>query len=263
MPEIVSVHNKAEIEAFARKNPFLHIFELGDLDYFFWPYTVWYGWREQGEIQQLALIYTPLETPVLLAFADPPQEEMQKFLTALLPLLPCRIFAQLDPVNVDIFTEHYQVEPHGIFWKMALVDFSKIAAVDTAEVIQFSENDLEALELFYEGAYPTNVFNARMLQTGRYFGFRQDQRVISAAGVHVYSPAYHVAALGNVSTHPDYRGRGLAVKSCAKLCQVLYAEGTRQIGLNVKADNSTAISLYERLGFEKIAEFGMYTLDMR
>lgn len=262
MPEVISVHAKADIEAFARKNPFLHIFEIGDLDDFFWPHTIWYGWRNQGEIQQLALIYTPLETPVLLAFADPPHEQMHDFLKALLPLLPRRIFVQLDLHTLDVFAKSYQIEPHGLFWKMALVDFSKIASIETSGVIQFSENDLEMLEMFYSGAYPTNVFNARMLQTGRYYGVRQNNTIISAAGVHVYSPTYRVAALGNVSTQPESRGRGLAAKVCAKLCQVLYAEGIEQIGLNVRADNVTAIALYERLGFEKVAEFGMYALEM-
>lgn len=263
MPHVVSIHAKTEIEAFARRNPFLHIFEIGDLDDFFWPYTIWYVWREHGEIQQIALIYTALETPALLAFADPPHEEMRDFLKMLLPLLPRRIFAQLDVSSLDVFTSAYRIEPLGLFWKMALIDFSTMASIDTAYVIQFSENDLEALELFYGDAYPTNVFDARMLQTGRYYGIRQDKEIASAAGVHVYSPTYGVAALGNVSTRAEFRGRGLAAKVCAKLCQVLYAEGITQIGLNVKSDNPTAIALYERLGFEKVAEFGMYVLEMR
>jgi RimJ/RimL family protein N-acetyltransferase len=263
VPHVVSVHAKAEIEAFARKNPFLHIFEIGDLDDFFWPYTIWYGWQEQGEIQQLALIYTAFETPALLAFADPPHEQMPNLLKALLPLLPRRIFAQVDPNSIDIFADSYHIESQGLLWKMALVDVVNMASVDTSAVIQFSDSDLEALEEFYSDAYPTNVFSARMLQTGRYYGIRQDKAIISAAGVHVYSPAYRVAALGNVSTQPEFRGRGLAAQVCAKLCQVLYAEGINQIGLNVKADNPTAIALYQRLGFEKVAEFGMYALEMR
>ncbi len=263
VPQVVTIHAKAEIEAFARKNPFLHIFEIGDLDDFFWPYTLWYGWQEHGELQQLALIYTQFDTPTLLAFADPPHEQMRDFLKALLPLLPRRIFAQIDSNSVELFADSYQIEPHGLLWKMALVDFSKIANIDTTDVIQFSDNDLETLEEFYSDAYPTNVFSARMLQTGRYYGVRQGKTVMSAAGVHVYSLAYRVAALGNVSTQHEFRGRGLAAKVCARLCQVLYAEGIEQIGLNVKADNPTAIALYERLGFEKVAEFGMYALEMR
>ncbi|MFH9350516.1 GNAT family N-acetyltransferase [Kitasatospora sp. NPDC017646] len=41
-------------------------------------------------------------------------------------------------------------------------------------------------------------------------GRNEDGRPVAAAGVHVHSAAHRVAVLGNVVTHPDARGRGLA-----------------------------------------------------
>jgi ribosomal protein S18 acetylase RimI-like enzyme len=60
--------------------------------------------------------------------------------------------------------------------------------------------------------------------------------------------------LGNIVTHPDYRGRGFAKAVIAALCQSLF-ERADNIGLNVKADNAAAITLYEKLGFEIIATY--------
>ena len=37
------LRDKNKIESFLRKNPFLHIYGLVDLDDFFWPRTTWYG----------------------------------------------------------------------------------------------------------------------------------------------------------------------------------------------------------------------------
>ena len=37
-----------------------------------------------------------------------------------------------------------------------------------------------------------------------------DTRLIAAAGTHVVSPQWGVAAVGNVYTHREYRGQGLA-----------------------------------------------------
>src|SRR5262245_21241919 len=54
---LVSLHDKAEIEAFVRQNALLYLFELGDLDDFFWPSTVWYARKAEDTIQQLALLY--------------------------------------------------------------------------------------------------------------------------------------------------------------------------------------------------------------
>jgi len=70
----------------------------------------------------------------------------------------------------------------------------------------------------------------------------------------VYSPRQRVAALGNITTHPEHRGRGHARAVTARLCQHL-AESTDHIGLNVKAHNVTAIRCYESLGFEVAAKY--------
>ena len=54
------------------------------------------------------------------------------------------------------------------------------------------------------------------------------------AGVHVYSPRWSVAALGNVATAPELRGQGLARGACAALCRLLLDEGIETIALNVQ-----------------------------
>ena len=55
-----------------------------------------------------------------------------------------------------------------------------------------------------------------MLETGKYFGIRREGILVSVAGIHVYSPEYDVAALGNITTHPDFRGQGLGRKVTAR-----------------------------------------------
>lgn len=62
--------DKSRIEAFLRKNVYLHIYSIGDLDDFFWPDTAWYGWEQGSEIQAVALLYTASEDPTLLALSD-------------------------------------------------------------------------------------------------------------------------------------------------------------------------------------------------
>jgi ribosomal protein S18 acetylase RimI-like enzyme len=78
---------------------------------------------------------------------------------------------------------------------------------------------------------------------------------VSVAGVHVYSPRFGVAALGNVATKPSARGRGLGTAVCGHLCHLLQADGISTISLNVRADNRAAIGVYERLGFNRAAEY--------
>ena len=115
--------------------------------------------------------------------------------------------------------------------------------------------DLPALTDLYAEAYPGTWFQPRMLETNRYVGIEEDGRLLCVAGVHVYSPNWRVAALGNVATAPSARGQGLAKASCSYLCRLLLADGIETVGLNVRADNATAVRVYEQLGFTVVATY--------
>jgi predicted GNAT family acetyltransferase len=69
-----------------------------------------------------------------------------------------------------------------------------------------------------------------------------------------------VAALGNVATLPEARGRGLATAACARLCRVLLEDGIETIGLNVQAENDAAVRAYTKLGFRVVAPYVEVTL---
>ena len=87
-----------------------------------------------------------------------------------------------------------------------------------------------------------------------YFGIRNDTMLLSIAGVHVYSKKYRVAALGNIATHPEHRGKGYGTAVTARLCRELL-EHVDTIGLNVGVDNTAAIKCYKKLGFEFTAVY--------
>jgi ribosomal protein S18 acetylase RimI-like enzyme len=255
----VCLHDRSEIESFLRRSPALHIYELGDLDDFFWPYTTWYALQAQGQAQQLVLVYTGTPLPVLLAVAEPPADAMGELLHAIVPFLPRRLYAHLSGSAVQALAGAYRAQSHGVHLKMALTDVSMLEGVDTTGVVRLSPADLPELEALYQASYPGNWFDPRMLETGHYFGLRRSSELVTVAGVHVYSPRYRVAALGNVTTHPRFRRQGLSTTVCTRLCQELLRT-VDLIGLNVKADNAAAIACYERLGFSHVAEYEEFML---
>ena len=263
MADIVNLHAKEEVEAFCRSNPFLHIYALGDLDDFFWPYTTWYALRHNGRVQQLVLLYSDCSMPTVLAYAEQPVGSMCELFRGLLRLLPRRFYAHLTEGVSDILADDYHIEPHGVYHKMGLIHFSRLAEVDGAEAIPLSGADMDDLQALYEASYPGNFFVPRMLETGYYFGVRRGGALVSVAGVHVYSPRYRVAALGNITTRPDSRGQGLATAATARLCQELRRAGIEHIGLNVHAANRAALACYQKLGFERVADYGEYTLELK
>jgi RimJ/RimL family protein N-acetyltransferase len=254
-------HDKRILEQILRRDTFLHLYEIGDLDDFFWPYTTWYA-LEGEPSQPLLMIYTGMPLPVLLALANGELDAMKKLIQSSLHLLPKRFYSHLSEGLSTTFEESYTANSHGIFCKMALKDDFKMKALDTSGVDALTEADLAELESLYRASYPEHWFDPRMLQTGCYFGIRRNSKLVSVAGIHVYSLRYKVATIGNVATHPDFRGRGLAKKTCAKLCQFL-SERMTHIGLNVKTDSKSAIACYEKLGFKRMALYEECMFEMR
>ncbi|MBD2772302.1 GNAT family N-acetyltransferase [Iningainema tapete] len=257
----VFLHAKDDIEAFLRRNTYLHLYYLGDLDDFFWQYTTWYALEENQKIKQLVLLYCATSLPVLLGFSEEPTDLM-KLLQSIIHLLPKQFYAHLSGDVATVFANDYQIQSHGLHYKMALTDTSPLQTIDTSNVVPLSVSDVNDLNELYRVSYPGNWFEPRMLNTGYYYGIRDGATIISVAGVHVYSAHYKVAALGNITTHPLFRGKGLAKLVCAKLCQALL-QTVDHIGLNVKADNTTAISCYRKLGFEIVAAYEEYSLLLK
>ncbi|GIV99316.1 GNAT family N-acetyltransferase [Roseiflexus sp.] len=257
------LHDKRTIETYLRRNPALHVYELGDLDDFFWSRTIWYGLQEGDYIQALALLYTGGDLPVLLAMAPPPATALAALLAQAMPLLPPHFYAHLSPEARDALTSHYILEPHGPHLKMTLTNPDRLAGIDTSAVERLTSAATDELQAFYARSYPGNWFDPRMLETGQYFGVRDaNGALLSVAGVHVYSTEQRVAALGNITTLPSARSRGLATMATAALCRSLLRT-VDLIGLNVRADNTAAIACYRRLGFDVVAEYEEHLLHYR
>lgn len=249
MNEPKTCTDKNALEAYLRRYPQLNYYHLGDLDNFFWPDTRWYTTQEGPAITALALLYTAAEPEVLLAILNQNREQLGGLLENLIPNLPDQVYAHLSPGMETLFESRYSLEHHGEHYKMTLTQPEALDEIDTASVIPLNETDLLRLEALYQAAYPGNWFNPRMLQTGQYVGIQDEQGTLQcAAGVHVYSPAYQVAAVGNITTLPSQRGRGLATAATAGLCKQLL-QSVNLIGLNVRTDNLPAIRSYQHAGF--------------
>jgi ribosomal protein S18 acetylase RimI-like enzyme len=254
MGRLICVHEKERLASFLMRDKEVNVLAIGDLDPFFWPSTMWWAWQEGDDLLGLALLYGGAGLPVLLLSSEIEQVHTQLFIDALTALLPGAVYAHLSPGVDRLFSGLYQIVPHGRHLKMVYRHPEKIKDLDTYDVAPLNREHLPAIERLYAAAYPGNFFDVRMLDTNLYFGIWAGERLLCAAGIHTYSPQYGVAAIGNVTTLPEMRGRGLATKVCARLLSALQSN-VDVIALNVKADNAPAIQVYQRLGFEAVAEY--------
>ena len=129
---------------------------------------------------------------------------------------------------------------------------------DIAENVRLlNPNDVPALKRLYADGDATgeapDFFYDAMVASGVFFGVYEGPDLVAAAGTHLFAPDEHAAAIGNVYTRRDRRGRGL---SRAVTSAVLHRlRHLKTVGLNVREDNAAAIRVYESLGFVKHCDF--------
>ena len=92
---------------------------------------------------------------------------------------------------------------------------------------------------------------AAQVEGGVFYGVFVEGQLVAVAGTHLTSPTYRVAAVGNIFTHPEYRGRGYGTATTSAVVAELLAGGIRDLVLNLSQNNEGAIRIYERLGFER------------
>ncbi len=258
---MIPIRDRSKIEAFLLRDKPLHIYEIGDLDPFFWDYTAWYALPgSDAELAALVLVYSGKALPTVLAFDRENLQHLGVLLRDLCDVLPDRFHAHFSPGLNDVLADKWRFEPKGRYLMMNLMDTEPVRGVDTGGVEFFAPSDQSDLETFYEQSYPGHWFDARMLETGQYVGIRDRGSIVCAAGIHVFSPAYGVAALGNIATDLRCRRQGLGRRATARLCQSLLDQ-LDTIGLNVKADNLAAIGCYEGLGFAVEAEYDEFMVE--
>jgi len=242
------LQDKACIYEHLQKNKSLFAYHIGDLDAFFFPYCTWYGLIEENTLSDVVLVYRGPSTPTVLAFSM--TSSMPQLIQAIKDKLPDRFYCHYPKKLERKLASSHTITPFGTHLKMDFHGFdSDLSLTEPQDCIQLTHRDEPQLQKLYQIAYPGNYFNPHMLATGKYYGVKKDGELLSVAGVHVYSRAYRIAVLGNVTTHPHMRNRGLAKRCVVTVLKTLEHE-VDFIGLNVKADNYPAIELYHKIGFK-------------
>ncbi len=247
--------HRAAIRAFLERDRRLTAYALGDLDDHLWPESEFFGALQDGVLEAVLLLYRGLAPTVLTAFGT--AEGLRALLAGV--ALPFEVYYLWLPEYAAILAEHYElpVEAHEE-WRMVLPrarfdppPFNKVLPLAPGHA-----GDLA--ELYRHAASPGEevvAFSPAQIARGKFFGVWCGGRLVATAGTHVWSPQEGVAAIGNVFTHPAYRGRGYATQCAAAVAQAAFDVGIETVVLNVRRDNGPALRVYEKLGFQRYALF--------
>jgi RimJ/RimL family protein N-acetyltransferase len=162
---------------------------------------------------------------------------------------PRQSYLTCEPGQVDAILQDYDLWRPQTMLRQQLMreDFSPPpGALPVRRLIDADAHELNALYAIEEEGLR---YSGRQVSEGVYYGAHHRGRLVAAAGTHVFSAYEGVAVIGNVFTHPDFRGRGLATATTAGVANFVlrYCD---LVVLNVDPANRTARHVYERLGFK-------------
>jgi ribosomal protein S18 acetylase RimI-like enzyme len=248
--------DRNEIRTRLRRDPAWSVYALGDLAPPMFPKTRWF-------VPDLTLLVQDYGTTILFAMGKGSVREALEYVAG-----PVHLQVQRDAL--DEVTRHAVVSSVRLMWRMMWTgDLSRRSATTfqrakadrvaaaSAVTCRLNASDVPALQALYadgesSGESP-DFFFPSMVADGVFQGIYEGAALVAAAGTHLLAREEGAAAIGNVYTRRDRRGRGLGrLVTSAVLGELA---GVETIGLNVRADNDAALHLYESLGFARHCEF--------
>jgi RimJ/RimL family protein N-acetyltransferase len=155
-------------------------------------------------------------------------------------------FASLRPPHKRAFDRHFLLGRAQTMIRMK-VDRQIFRPPETAAE-RLAARDIPDINRLYSMEGGPTYYRPAHLEEGVYYGVFQQGRLASIAGTHSVSEAEGVAVVGNVFTHPRYRGKGLARAATGAVTAELLSRCPLVV-LTVEEANEPALAVYRRLGY--------------
>lgn len=161
---------------------------------------------------------------------------------------PRTCFASFRPEHLEVMQRHFLLMRKELMVRMS-VTRETFRPVE-GEAVRLQGRDIGLINRLYSAEGGPAAYSSSHIEEGVYYGVIAEGRLASIAGTHVQSPAERVAVVGNVFTHPRYRGTGLATIATSAATQALL-EHCDLVALTVEVSNAPALAVYSRLGYRQ------------
>ena len=237
-----------EISTFLRQDRWYAAYALGDLEPGFFEQCQWFGADLVGELRSLALLFEGLDPPALFLMG----ESVGIALILRAALRPATVLFTCPESHLPALNAYYRTGEIDAMLRMTLAapDFRPAGS---ARVVRLGPGYAGELARLYACAHG-NAFSPFQLAQGVFYGVKEEGRLVSAAGTHLVAKTMKIAAVGNVCTYPEQRGRGYATFCTSAVCAELLSRGL-DVVLNVERGNASAIHIYQKLGFRAYSPF--------
>lgn len=124
--------------------------------------------------------------------------------------------------------------------------------------------DIDAVATLEQALFPTDAWSVEQFWselaqgTRVYLTAERAGEVVGYAGAFVLAPD---SDLQTIAVDPATQGGGVGRALLTELMDQVIARGAESMMLEVRADNTPAIAMYERMGFERISVRARYYAD--
>jgi ribosomal protein S18 acetylase RimI-like enzyme len=190
-----------------------------------------------AEVYRTARRY-PVDVSPFSAIADQPDEESWRDVAALTGAGQVAVLVGLTtpaPPGWEVVLEISGVQMVG----------SSVVPADEPEAVRLGPPDVPDMLDLVARTEP-GPFLARTVELGSYLGIRRGGSLLAMAGERLHPPGW--TEISAVCTDPEFRGRGLGSRLVLAVAAGIHRRGETPF-LHTTAGNTSAIRLYESLGF--------------
>ncbi len=244
LPRGTAAFDHPQLRAMLERDAVWAAYALADLQPDFAPYCAWYPADDE---RGLAMIYTGLSIPTLFTAGDP--ASVAASMTRI--ELPERIYITVREEHFPAVDRHYDFSAdQRPMRRMMLPAREQIGSPQQAVVrLTTAMSDALCTLYGYGGDFAPDAFDPYQIENGVFFGIMDGDELVAAGGTHIVDWSAGIAAIGNMYTRPDARGRGHAGAIVQALAHTLRAGDVSTIVLNVDQRNAAAYRLYLQHGF--------------
>lgn len=165
---------------------------------------------------------------------------------------PAQTYATCQPHHLETLRGVYRLASHQPMIRMAVRTDTFVPEKQLSPIV-LNGLDIRRVNSLYGSDGGPSYYIPEHIESGVYRGIVAEGRLVAVAGTHVVSRQEGVAVVGNVFTHPAYRGRGYATAATSAVTETLlnYCE---HVVLTVDPLNTPAVAAYAKLGYREVCQ---------
>lgn len=174
--------------------------------------------------------------------------------SAILSIQPgnAHTYATCQPQHLDGLKQVYRLANQQPMIRMSVTS-NEFQGASRVPTVPLSGVDIRRINSLYGSEGGPSYYIPEHIDAGVYRGVVMEGRLVAIAGTHVVSRQEQVAVVGNVFTHPAYRGHGFATAATSAVTAELL-NYCRTVVLTVDPHNTPAVNAYQRLGYREVCQ---------